>query len=358
MKQAVVTTVIPTFRRPHLLKRAIASALNQTYEAVAVEVFDNASGDETAAVVAEAASKDPRVRYFCHPCNIGSIRNFEFGMRQVRTPYFSFLSDDDLLLPRFYEEAIGALERNPSAMLFAAPAIHVNLDGGVIGLALDKWQAGVHRPPAALYAILRGEMPFWTSLVFRREILSTVGLLDVDVGEAADLDFLIRAAARHSIVVSKQPGAIYVLHPQSATEQLKLSVLWNGRLNIMRNMRNGALFPNEYQTEALRLFERLCQKHVFFHAQKSAMKGSRTEALKGADLLEGYFGSKNQANRIRLLVQLDRLGLGSLMRFGAAATRSIRHPYGFFHTMRKRAKYQKLLNKTFEDFRSAVSAAC
>src|SRR5579875_1770387 len=71
VKQAVVTTVIPTFRRPHLLKRAIASALNQTYEAVAVEVFDNASGDETAAVVAEAASKDPRVRYSATPAISG-----------------------------------------------------------------------------------------------------------------------------------------------------------------------------------------------------------------------------------------------------------------------------------------------
>jgi glycosyltransferase involved in cell wall biosynthesis len=34
-------------------------------------IYDNASGDETAEVVSEFAKKDARVKYHCHPENIG-----------------------------------------------------------------------------------------------------------------------------------------------------------------------------------------------------------------------------------------------------------------------------------------------
>ncbi len=117
---AVVTTVIPKFRRPRLLKRAIRSALNQTRSELIVSVFDNASGDETPHVIADFMKRDSRVRYFRQPENIGAFRNFEYGMRQVSTPYFSFLSDDDLLVPGLYQEAIEALERESSAMFFCS----------------------------------------------------------------------------------------------------------------------------------------------------------------------------------------------------------------------------------------------
>src|SRR5689334_15432360 len=94
-----ITTIIPTYRRPQLLRRAIQSVLNQTYPHFQLWVYDNASGDETADVVAEFMQKDPRVKYHCHPHNIGAVANFNYGMAQVTTAYFSFLSDDDVVLP-------------------------------------------------------------------------------------------------------------------------------------------------------------------------------------------------------------------------------------------------------------------
>jgi len=69
----LITTVIPTYRRPRLLKRAILSALGQTYRNIQVCVYDNASGDETAEVVAGIANGDRRVKYYCHPTNIGMM---------------------------------------------------------------------------------------------------------------------------------------------------------------------------------------------------------------------------------------------------------------------------------------------
>jgi len=82
----LITTIIPTYRRPQLLRRAIKSVLNQTYSNFQVCVYDNASGDETAQIVKEISQKDPRVHYYCHSNNIGAIKNFNFGLQQVNTP--------------------------------------------------------------------------------------------------------------------------------------------------------------------------------------------------------------------------------------------------------------------------------
>ena len=40
--------------------------------------------------IKEFAKKDGRVKYYCHSKNIGALKNFEYGMTQVTTPFFSF----------------------------------------------------------------------------------------------------------------------------------------------------------------------------------------------------------------------------------------------------------------------------
>lgn len=211
-----VTTVIPTFRRPALLRRAIRSALAQTYPHVRVRVFDNASGDETQRVVEELAAADPRVEYHRHPTNIGVFENFLFGMRAVDTPLFSFLSDDDVIFPNFYELAVAAIEAHPNAMLFAGSTLEFGERGGLLYAPLAYWpREGVFEPPEGALRMLDNHHPTWTGIVFRREVTDRVGLLDRDVGLPSDLDYALRAAARFPMLVSFAPCAAYITHAGS-----------------------------------------------------------------------------------------------------------------------------------------------
>ncbi|MGH9450712.1 MAG: hypothetical protein ACRD11_09230, partial [Terriglobia bacterium] len=74
-------------------------------------------------MVDELAKEDSRVQYHCHPENIGSLPNFIYGAERVETPFFSFLSDDDLLLPAFYETALAGFEKYPEAFLSATATV-------------------------------------------------------------------------------------------------------------------------------------------------------------------------------------------------------------------------------------------
>jgi len=206
----LITTIIPTYRRPKLLRRAIKSVLNQTYPHFQVCVYDNASGDETAAVVAELAKKDSRVKYYCHSENIGAFNNFQCGLTQVDTPYFSFLSDDDLLLPDFYQDALVGFEQYPEALFSSTKIIRMDDKGNCweAGAGL-KWVPGLYRPPHGLFAMLKYGHITWTGILFREEVRQLVGLLDSETGRFSDRDFELRIAARYPFVVSLRPGAVF-----------------------------------------------------------------------------------------------------------------------------------------------------
>lgn len=193
----VVTTVIPTYRRPKLLRRAILSALGQTYPHVRVCVYDNASGDETEAVVRKLALQDSRVRYHRHQENIGSYPNFNFGIREVTTPYLSLLSDDDVLAPGFYEQAVQAFERYPKAMFVCMPTMVIDTAVRVISPPVHVERGQYFQQGEAVREMLEGTAPTtWTGIVFRREVCDEVGPVDSTVGPHADGGFVYHVSAR------------------------------------------------------------------------------------------------------------------------------------------------------------------
>lgn len=215
---ARITTIIPTYRRPRLLRRALGSVLAQGDGDFEVRVYDNASGDATADVVREFAGRDGRVHYFCHRENIGAARNFEFALGRVETAYFNFLSDDDLLLPGFFATALALFAAHPDAMSFIGNPILADERARVMAAPLANWRSGRYDPPEAFLRLAKfHRWPVWTASIFRTDLLRTIGPLDREIGAPNDVDFQLRALARHPAVASNRPCAIFVAHCESAT---------------------------------------------------------------------------------------------------------------------------------------------
>lgn len=282
---ASITTFIPTYRRPALLARAIRSVLTQTYRPFELWVYDNASGDETAAVVEEFVRRDPRVNYYQHEHNIGSIANFSYGLERVATPYFSILSDDDVLLPRFYERALDALQRHPGAMLAALQVLHVDPRGRVLGVQGASWKAGLHQPGEALLEILAHGHPTWTGVLFRREIVATVGPLDEQTGNASDLDFELRAAGRCPIVLCTEPGAVFLSHEGGASFGPVLGDTIPTWQRIIGKIAADEQIPRPIRTGVAADLAHRVDERLFTIAVGAARRGNREEASRAATLL-------------------------------------------------------------------------
>jgi glycosyltransferase involved in cell wall biosynthesis len=180
-------------------------------------VYDNASNDATAEVVAAMASQDSRVRYYRHSENIGSQANFVFGLSRIETPLFNLLSDDDFLLPDFFAEAVSALWNDPGAGFFFGAVLSADPEGRVMGFPHFGPEAGQTCPAPRLFQLLAPNTRTWTSIIFRRTLLEFLGGLKTDTSYAADSDFILRSAVRYRAVLSNTPSAVFTLHPESTS---------------------------------------------------------------------------------------------------------------------------------------------
>ena len=208
----VITTIIPTYRRPKLLQRAIKSVLNQTYPYLQICIYDNASGDETASVVAKMAEKDSRIKYYCHSNNLGMINNLNYGMKHVDTPLFSILADDDLLLPNFYQDAISKLDDFPHAMFFGGSTLILENDK-IIGINPKRLKSGLYEPPKGFKHLL-GTHITWTSILFRTDVIKEISVLHPDSGVWPEFDYEFRMSCRFSFYYSDEPCTIWEHHPE------------------------------------------------------------------------------------------------------------------------------------------------
>jgi len=300
----MITTILPTFRRPKLLRRAIRSALNQTYPHLEVRVYDNASGDETPEVVAELARQDTRVKYHCHPTNIGVVRNFSYGMQRVDTPFFSFFQDDDVLLPDFYRNALAGFERYPEVICSVTAHLQVNGQGEVLAVPVVALKPGLYPPPQGMLALLNSSVN-WTSFLIRREAIKKVGLLDEEVCDAGDLDFQLRMAAHFPIIVSHAVGTLGLGDDEVASGSFRLDPMVGQFGKMLRKLTQDERIPAEARAHAAKaLTERLQQLVFWRYGLRPLLRKNWKDADRAAAVLRTELHQPSRSLFLSTLVKL------------------------------------------------------
>lgn len=113
---ATVKVYIPTYRRPRLLRRALASLRAQTFESWTAEVLNDDPADNAPSAIVEAMG-DPRITCINHPQNLGPISVFNHCYGPGPEPFMSMLEDDNAWEPAFLSSLLAALESQPSCTL-------------------------------------------------------------------------------------------------------------------------------------------------------------------------------------------------------------------------------------------------
>ncbi len=122
-KLPTVGVAIPCYNYAQYLSVCLDSVLSQTGVALDVVVVDDASTDNSRAVVEEYMAKDSRVRLVAHETNKGHIATFNDGMDEIRGDYVVLISADDALVPGALARAAEAMEAHPSIGFTYGPVV-------------------------------------------------------------------------------------------------------------------------------------------------------------------------------------------------------------------------------------------
>ncbi len=296
-----VTTVIPSYRRPLLLERAIRSVLNQTHEDLEVHVFDDASGDGTAELVQRFARRDSRVKYFCQSRNTGMMPNTAAAVDSVDSEFFTILNDDDFLAPDFFDTALRTLAAYPDAKVFVGRLIRWEESRPSETTTFSSLAEGYYEPPEAFFhAVQNDGTHTWTSMMFKREVLDGVGGVDQNVGYAADMDFELRVFAKYPVVCLDIPCAVYCVHPGSSSYAGWVAPCASSFVQMLKNIERDERLDPRLRNRMYSVTRPVLRDKIFRFAINALLRGECDDVGKVCAALDQELGSKTLATALRL----------------------------------------------------------
>lgn len=309
----LITVIIPTYRRPTLLKRAIKSVLNQSFQGYKICVYDDASGDETKDVVTEFINQCTSIEYHCHAQRIGINQNFNFGLKRVTTPFFSILCDDDILLPDFFRRALESFNTYPDAMLSAGSTFFTNTKD-ILNVLTWK-REGYYPAPEALLAMLKTYHPMLQAILFRKEAIDEVGVFDEEVGGPADTDYVYRIMVHCPIIVSNRLYSVFVRYASSASHNPDYTYIWPGWLKMIDNIGNDETLPPETLAYVQAVLKTQLQQMLFAWSLNYVVNGNLDSTYKCAEILDKYFNLKTKAGALLILAKIKEKSTPSFKLF-------------------------------------------
>lgn len=172
MVPGLVTTIIPVYNRPNLLREAIDSVLAQTHRPIEIIVVDDGSTDETGEVAEKYATEHPDIVRVLHVPNGGPGLAREAGRREARGEFLQYLDSDDLLLERKFEWQVKALRESPEAGVTYGITRYVLVDGAG---EIEPWKGTGERRESMFPTFLRDRWWGTSTPLYRRDLIDQAG---------------------------------------------------------------------------------------------------------------------------------------------------------------------------------------
>jgi abequosyltransferase len=117
MNYPKLTIAIPTYNRESCLKECLKSIIDQDNDEVEIVISDNASDDNTEAVVRGYQKRTSRIQYCRNEKNIGFDANVLNAINCAGGEYIWLFGDDDIMRPGAIEKVLRILKSNANVSL-------------------------------------------------------------------------------------------------------------------------------------------------------------------------------------------------------------------------------------------------
>jgi glycosyltransferase involved in cell wall biosynthesis len=215
----LISVIITSYNYAHYLRTSVGSVLRQDFPSFELVVVDNASTDDTDAVVAEFAH-DARLKYFKNATNVGLTPNHNVGLGHARGAHVLFLSADDMLLPGHLRRCYDYLQAHPATDVLYTGAMFIDAAGLPTGIRAMGGQLPVDynggRNEFAQQLCEGCYIPY-PSMLIRRSLYDELGPMD-ERFIAADYEITVRwAAAGKRFAYLRIPSCAIRLHGPQAS---------------------------------------------------------------------------------------------------------------------------------------------
>ena len=205
MEKGLVSIVIPTHKGYDNIKRAVISALSQTYRTIEVIVVDdNGLGTEDQLKTEDELKcfvNDPRFKYVPHEHNINGSAARNTGIKNSNGEYVAFLDDDDEYTNDNIQNHVNRLYSMPSEFAMTYCGMELYAPNKVVQTIMPQVEGDV------LFDFLCGRIRIGSSLLLvKRSAIDEINGFDESFRRHQDWEFIVRILNNHKIALVNKVG--------------------------------------------------------------------------------------------------------------------------------------------------------
>jgi len=218
----MVSVILPTYNRAHLVQESIYSVLGQTYTDLELLIVDDGSTDNTEEIV--RAIPDPRIRYFKLPHSGRNAISKNFAIRQSKGTLIAFNDSDDTWVNTKLEKQVTLLSQQPNIGFSITDAINYKA-GQIISSRTYAVRQGIE------YANIFNRMKenrfvvYNPTIVMRRSCFDKTGLFDETMPFGSEFHFNILLAFYFDAGIIYEPLLWRLMHGTNDSIQVPVENL-------------------------------------------------------------------------------------------------------------------------------------
>ncbi|HBV97884.1 MAG: hypothetical protein JL50_07655 [Peptococcaceae bacterium BICA1-7] len=211
-----LSIIIPVFNCSQYLKKALDSALEQTYPNVEVIVYDDCSTDPGVRGTLLQFKDHPGLKIFFGKTNLGISMATNLAILQSSGEYVALMDCDDILHPHALETAARYINEHPYVHYFYSNRENIDQDGKIIN-RLDFSQYTSKHPGEQILTFM-----FASHLkIIKKEALQRVGLFKKEFDSCQDYEMALRMSNRFAFCHIPEYLYQYRIHPRQISSLKK-----------------------------------------------------------------------------------------------------------------------------------------
>ncbi len=199
-----VSVVMPVYNGGKFVAEAMESVLKGTFADLELLVVDDASSDDSAAIIQACADRDERVVLLRLAENRGEADARNHGLARARGEFIAMMDCDDVSRPERLEKQLAFLRANPRIGAVGACFLRSKADLS----PLNVFQVPQRHPRIVLNMFIGGGFILHSTLCIRRELIARVGGYEAGRRSVDDLELHSRLLPATGIRYANLPEVL------------------------------------------------------------------------------------------------------------------------------------------------------
>lgn len=209
-----ISIVLPVHNGEKYISQAIESVLQQSYENWELIIVNDCSIDGTSRIINDYEKKDTRIRVYNNDKNLKLPATLNVGFSYAKGDYFTWTSDDNILLPQFLEVLNRYLNDNEQVDFVYSDYIGIDSEGNELGVR------HMLEPENMIYQNSVG-----ASFLYRRKIYDEIGGYSPEWFLVEDYEYWLRVYKRYRMMHVEDILYQYRFHDQSLSKTRLESII-------------------------------------------------------------------------------------------------------------------------------------